>query len=282
VAAEVRPRIRAAAPSEIDRLWAAVRNDEVFRSGESLRAYHDAHPWRIRVAGRGQLALLGEWKRGADVLAVRRVWAGDRAVPDFIADAFEQAQQHGYRYLLSPLLPEMALGAYLSAGMRIVERVVPIQGRPESVARMDAPLGVLIRTGTPADIPAAAAVDRACFDEFWRWGEADLAGFLDDERLAVAETNAGEVIGYTLATLGHQTATLTRLAVVPDARRRGVGGALLAESAAWAARGGVSALTLCTQVDNVASRRLYASAGLQELEDAYAFAMGDVGREVGR
>jgi [ribosomal protein S18]-alanine N-acetyltransferase len=275
----MRHHIRSATVREIDRLWAAVRLEDVFRSAEALRACHEAQPWCLRVSGRGQLAVLGEWKRGLDVLAMRRVWAGERAVPAFIADAFELAAEHGFGRVLSPLLPEEALGAYLSAGMRTVQRVVPIQGRPQFIAHAEPPAGVIVREGTSADIPAVADIDGACFDEFWRWGEEDLLGFLADERLAVAETSGGGIIGYTLATLGQGASTLTRLAVAPDARGRGVGGALLAESAEWAARGGAVTLALCTQVDNGASRRLYASAGLRELEGAYAFAIGDVARE---
>jgi [ribosomal protein S18]-alanine N-acetyltransferase len=278
----MRRGIRCATSPEIDRLWTVVRHEEPFRSAEAFRAYHEAQPWCLRVAGRGQLALLGEWKRGFDVLAIRRVWAAERVVPKFVADAFEQAAEHGFGRVLSPLLPEEALGAYLSAGMRIVQRVVPIQGRPHLIARADPPAGVVIREGTPADIPAVAGVDGACFDEYWGWGEEDLLGFLADERLAVAQTSSGAIIGYTLATLNQGATTLSRLAVVPDARRRGVGGALLAESASWAMRGGAATLALCTQVDNAASRRLYTSAGLRELEDVYAFAMGDVAKEVER
>jgi [ribosomal protein S18]-alanine N-acetyltransferase len=275
----MRRHVRAATEREIDRLWSAVRLEDVFRSVDAFRAHYEAQPWCFRVSGRGQLALLGEWKRGLNVLAMRRVWAGERAVSGFIADAFEQAAEHGFGRVLSPLLPEETLGAYFSAGMRTVQRVVPIQGRPQFIAHAEPPEGVILREGTSADIPAVADVDSACFGEFWRWGEEDLLGFLADERLAVAETSAGAIIGYTLAALGHGATTLTRLAVVPDARRSGVGGALLAESAGWAARGGAERLVLCTQVDNAASRRLYASAGLREIEGAYAFAMGDVATE---
>lgn len=275
----MRRHIRSATEREIDRLWAAVRLEDVFRSADALWEYHEAQPWCLRVSGRGQLALLGEWKRGLDVLAIRRVWAGERAVPAFVADAFEQAAEHGFGRVLSPLLPEETLGAYLSAGMRTVQRVVPIQGRPRLVAHTEPPPGVVVRAGTAADIPAVAGIDSACFEEFWRWGEEDLLGFLAEERLAVAEAGDGAIIGYTLATLAHGATTLTRLAVAPDARRRGVGRALLAESAGWAMRSGAVTLALCTQVDNAASRQLYAAAGLRELEGAYAFAMGDVATE---
>jgi ribosomal-protein-alanine N-acetyltransferase len=268
-------RVRAATSAELDALWPAVAADRLFTTRAAFRAYAEAEPWRVRATGRGEAVVLGAWKSGSSVLAIRGVWCAERRVRAFIDDAREQAGEHGFSQLLSPLLPVELLGPYTSAGMRVIARLVAIQGHPELVLPADPPLGVAIREGTRADVEAVAAIDAASFEEFWRWSAGDLLGMLEEERLAVAEANGGAVIGYTLATLIRGSATLTRLAVAPHARHAGVGRSLLSESAAWARRFGAATLSLCTQEDNAASRALYSEAGLAEIPERYAFALSD-------
>jgi ribosomal protein S18 acetylase RimI-like enzyme len=273
--------VRAATERDAERLWLAVRSDGPHKTREAHMSAYLAQPWSVRVAGRGQAAILGRWKGHLDVLAMRRVWASPRVVPAFVTDAREVAAEHGFGRLLSPLLPEMLLVPYLRAGMRVAERVVALQADPGFVSVGSAG-SASIRQGTPEDLSAVAAIDAEGFGDFWRWGEPDLLGMLAEERLAVAEDGCGAIIGYTLATLDRGTATLTRLAVLPGARRQGVGTALLGESAAWAAARGARTISLCTQVNNVASRALYRSSGFVELEHVYAFAIEDVAREAER
>lgn len=271
----MRPRIRAATAEECARLWKAVSADHLFATAEAFRAYRDAAPWQLRVTDRGEAALLGRWKRHLDVLAIRGVWASERHVADFARDALAQAVEHGFGRALSPLVPEEFLGGYRAVGMRVAQHIVAVQGHPELVLPAGPPLGVTIREGTAADVPAVALLDAASFEEFWRWSEEDLLGFLDVERLGVAQASGGAIIGYTLATVSRGSATLSRLATAPHARRSGVGQALLAESAAWAVRRGAVTFSLCTQEENSASRALYARAGLTEIDERYAFAIGD-------
>lgn len=277
----IRQRIRGADERDVERLWMAVRSDGPFRTREALLAAYQSHPWSVRIAKHGQAAILGRWKAHLDVLAMRRVWASDRVVPAFVADACSVAAQHGFGRVMSPLLPEVMIGPYTKAGMSIVERVIALQA--ETVFVPAGPFcDAAVREGAPADVAAAARVDAAGFGEFWRWDEPDLLGLAADERFVVAEDGEGAVIGYTLATLDRGTVTLTRLAVAPEARRRGVGRTLIGECAQWAARSGAHTVSLCTQVANDASRGLYAASGFVELGHTYVFAMTDVAEEGGR
>jgi ribosomal-protein-alanine N-acetyltransferase len=268
--------IRTATPDECEGLWPAVSAEHLFASPDAFLAYCGAGPWQARVTDRGEAALLGRWKRHLDVLAIRGVWAAERDIPEFVRDATVQAAEHGFRRVLSPLLPELFLGPYRSAGMRVAHRIVAIQGHPELVLPHDPPQGVTIREGTAADIEAVASVDSASFDEFWRWNTVELRGFLGTERMTVAEASGGAIIGYTLATVSRGAATLSRLAAAPQARRAGVGSAMLFEVARWAVWQGAVTFSLCTQADNTASRRLYSRAGLTEIPERYAFAIKDV------
>jgi len=271
--------IHTATPQQCAKLWPAVSADHLFPNSAAFKEYCKRAPWSVRTTDRGEAALLGTWREHLDVLAIRTIWSAERDVPDFVADAVVMAGEQGFARVLSPLLPDVLLGGYRGSGMRIAERIVAIQGHPELVLRADPPIGVRIRAGTADDIAAVATIDAASFSEFWRYDEDELAGLLGVERLAVAEASGGAVIGYTLTTVSRGSATLSRLATAPHARTCGVGRALLAESAAWSVRSGAVTFSLCTQEANSASRRLYATAGLSELAERYAFAICDVTKE---
>lgn len=270
------PAIRTATPAQCIALWPAVSAEHLFATGDAFRAYRDEAPWQVRVTDRGEAALLGRWKRHLDVLAIRGLWASERDRAEFVRDALAQAAEHGFGRVLSPLLPVVLLDPYYACGMHVAQRIVAMQGHPELVLPADPPTGIKIRQGTMADLDAVTRIDRVSFNEFWRWEKEDLRSLLGVERLAVAQASGGAIIGYTLATVSRGAATLSRLATVPHARRAGIGRALLSESARWAVWQGAVTFSLCTQEDNSASRSLYAQAGLTEIPERYAFAVGDV------
>ena len=272
--------LHSATAEECRRLWPAVANDRIFETAEQFLAYRDEAPWMVRVSEKGDAAVLGVWRAHLDVLAMRGVWCAERLVPAMCADAVAVARQHGFARLVSPLLPEILLDGYRRAGMRAEYPVVAIQGLPTQVASLEPGEGVRLSAAVPGDRAELAdliALDAECFEPFWRYGEPELIELLATERAVVARTDSGDLIGYTLATVSRGAATLGRLAVSPRARRQGVGRALVADVARWAGESGAMTLGLCTQEDNTASRALYRSAGLHEIEDRYAMAIRDVG-----
>ena len=271
--------VHTANAEECDRLWPAVSAEHLFGSLDEFRAHHAETGWRLRVTDRGEAALLGPWREHLRVLAMRSVWGAERVVPAFVADALEQAAEHGFATVLSPLLPDVLLRGYLASGMRVQQRVVVIQGHPELVLPAWPPLGVVVRPGTGADLAAVSKLDAECFDEFWGYAPCELGKLIAGERLAVAQASGGAIIGYTLATVSRGAGTLARLAVAPHARRAGIGSALLAEAAAWALDSGAVTLALCTQEGNMASRALYAGAGLVEVDERYAMAVVEADQE---
>ncbi|NTU71770.1 MAG: GNAT family N-acetyltransferase [Coriobacteriia bacterium] len=275
----MRSHPRQADAAEAAALWPAVRADRVFESAEHFAAYRTAAPWRVRVAGRGEAAVLGVWREHLDVLALRGLWCSPPHVAAFLADAREVARTLGLARVLSPLLPVDLLGPYRREGMTVCQRVTAIQGRLGAIAQVPCPPGVVLRAGVSGDVAAIEALDARCFDDFWRYGNRELDELLSTERLVVAEQGNVGVIGYTLATASRGAATLGRLAVAPEARRRGVAGALVNDVACWADAVGAETLTLCTQEENAASRAFYAAMGLSEVRDVYGLAIGDVGRD---
>jgi GNAT superfamily N-acetyltransferase len=267
---------RAATAEECERIWLGVSADRLIDSAEELRDYHQSAPWSVRVAGRGEAALLGTWRIHLDVLSMRGVWCSERHVPDFAQDAVEVARERGFRRVLSPLLPRDLLGGYRRAGMRELEPIVAIQGVPDALRLSPPPSGVKLRQAVSQDAETIARLDADCFDDFWRYDAEELSKLLIRERCTLAESGKGELIGYTLATVSRGAAVLSRLCTAPSSRRTGVGSALLSDVGQWCREAGASTVALCTQEANLGSRALYASAGLVEIKDRYAIAMRDV------
>jgi GNAT superfamily N-acetyltransferase len=248
---------------DVRRLWPAVSAAHLFDDLAGLLAWWEAAPWRIRVTRAGEAAVLGRWRDHLDMLAVRGLWCSTGRVPALVEDLRSVARAQGFGRLLGPLVPEDVIGPYLSAGMAVRQRIVVCRLQPPAVTMGPGPRGVTIRAGTPKDLASVAAVDEGCFDDFWRYDAETLRRSIESERLVLAEA-AGRVIGYTLSTRHGPEATIGRLAVVEDRRRCGVGGALLLEGVAHAARNGALGVTLCTQEENDGSRRLYRAAGFRE------------------
>lgn len=255
-------------------MWPVVQAARIFDRPERYNAFRAAGPWRVRVTPTGEASLLEPWRAHLDVLAIRGVWCAERRIGVFVDDAVELAAAHGYGRVLSPLLPEEMLRPYERAGMRSVERVVALHGDPAGIARTPVPAGIELRRALDHDVDPILSVDVSGFAEFWRYGPAEIELAIAQDRVVVAEEE-GRVIGYTLSTLHRGVVTLARLAVVPQARRRGLARALLGDVAGYAERAGAGQIALCTQIDNVASRALYSGVGFTELAERYAFAIID-------
>ncbi|HEV7264097.1 MAG TPA: GNAT family N-acetyltransferase [Falsiroseomonas sp.] len=109
-----------------------------------------------------------------------------------------------------------------------------------------------------ADAPALAALHAAAFPAGERWG-ADAIRLMLEMPGAFGLTVPDE--GFVLARVAADEAEILTLAVVPEARRQGVGGALLAGAMAQAAACGAVAMFLEASERNMAARALYAAAG---------------------
>jgi ribosomal protein S18 acetylase RimI-like enzyme len=279
----VSSRPRTASPDEAASLWPAVRTERIFDAAEQFETYVTEGPWRVRANDRGDAALLGVWRRHLDVLAIRGMWCPPQRMRRFVSDAREVACGFGLDQVLSPLLPVELLGPYRREGMALHRRIVAIQGRVRDVRHdIPVPVAVSLRAGCEADLPALADLEVACFDEFWRYGSEELRELSRTERLVVAVTRAGQLIGYTLATESRGAATLGRLGVASGFRRLGVAQALVSDVVRWAADSGSETLSLCTQEENAPARALYRDLGLAEVRDVYGFAMGEAAPKEGR
>lgn len=253
-----------------DLAWVApaARAARLIDGPQDLLELWAAAPWRVRVTRAGEAVLLARWRDHLDLLAVLGLWASEDRVPLLVHDLAAVAAEHGFARLLGPLVPEERAGPYLSAGLTVCQRVLVLRHqRPDRVSGGATPDGVVLRPPTPLDAPGILAVDRAAFDDFWRYDHASLQRYLRSERAFVAERE-GRIIGYTLATVRSGDGSLGRLAVHPAHRGEGTGTALAVEATRWLAASGAGSVTLSTQEHNVVSRRLYRSIGFRELPGA--------------
>ena len=124
---------------------------------------------------------------------------------------------------------------------------VPSTGNPE----------VQLRPVENRDIPALLAIEKACFEDFWRY---DALSFEDiaatHPYFVVAELNS-KVVGYQFNALDDEFGYLVRIAVHPSASSQGVGVRLMSAAITFFQQAHVVRIMLNTQDDNTRAHRLY-------------------------
>jgi ribosomal-protein-alanine N-acetyltransferase len=120
---------------------------------------------------------------------------------------------------------------------------------------------------TPAGPAAAgllAAIHAHAFDE--PWDSAAFGALLNGPGVvALVAEKGGEPVGLVMVRAVADEAEILTLAVLPSARRRGVGAALMRAALAEAARFGARRLFLEVAEDNAAAAGLYARLGFVEV-----------------
>ena len=113
------------------------------------------------------------------------------------------------------------------------------------------------------DIPALAALERACFPE--GADEAMLERFLSDgrHRLLLAEED-GTLLGYAWYEYVLDEGYVGSVAVAAEHRRRGVGRLLVEDMLSDARALRLAFLTLEVRESNIPARRLYEKAGFRD------------------
>jgi [ribosomal protein S18]-alanine N-acetyltransferase len=120
---------------------------------------------------------------------------------------------------------------------------------------------VKLRGSTRADGPALAALHAAAFDD--PWSAEDILRFAEDRGgFALVADEDDAPAGFILCRMIAGEAEVLTLAVRPDARRRGVGRALL-EAAVVLARPTADTMFLEVAADKPGAAALYAGAGFE-------------------
>lgn len=216
----------------------------------------------------------GTWP---DPVRLRRGWAKGEARPwnDATPDASLRVIRGGAPFvdacsqyllgmgvpsILSPPMPGSAARTWETVGF---ERFVPLALMRLNLAHQPPTPDHLVAKGAP-DIELMLDIDRAAFDEFWRFDRAGLSEAIDATTNNIILTIAGPEgppVAYAVVGLGQAISYLQRLAVHPDWQGRGMGRSLVRVATRAARTAGTRAMVLNTQQDNTAAIALYESEG---------------------
>jgi ribosomal protein S18 acetylase RimI-like enzyme len=126
---------------------------------------------------------------------------------------------------------------------------------------------VHIRSATLDDMVEMASIEEAAFDPLWRHSYKSLQLAFGQSVCFHAAYLGGRMVGFHYSARGieNDTAHLVRITVHPDAQQQGVGAALMAAAMESYIHLGVRTVTLNTQLDNLASHRLYEKFGFRRI-----------------
>jgi len=109
------------------------------------------------------------------------------------------------------------------------------------------------------------------------WSAAEIAKLMANGAVFAVLSRDPEPDGFAMAWAAAGDAELLTLAVTPEARRRGVGAALVDAVSATALARGAASMHLEVAEDNAAARALYAKLGYEEAGRRQAYYAGEGG-----
>jgi ribosomal protein S18 acetylase RimI-like enzyme len=207
-------------------------------------------------------------------------WRGDRnvaflaPVPEapilsaaFLRRCLTILGERGFARVVTSALSPIEQTGFFAAGFEVAEELhllsLDLDGLP--------PLSDVGVTRVAAgERPQILAIDGAAFSPFWQLDEHGLNEALSATprtrfRAVIDEQARGAagrtLIGYAINGRSGSRGFVQRLAVVPEARRHGIGRGLLLDGLHWMRRRGVRRAVVNTQVGNEAALALYYDAG---------------------
>jgi ribosomal-protein-alanine N-acetyltransferase len=113
------------------------------------------------------------------------------------------------------------------------------------------------------------------FDKAWSANE--IAKLMENTAVFALISRGAEAQGFVMAWAAAGDAELLTVAVVPEARRKGVGASLVTSAGVAALVRGAASMHLEVAEDNAAARALYAKLGYEEAGRRHAYYAGEGG-----
>jgi ribosomal-protein-alanine N-acetyltransferase len=120
-----------------------------------------------------------------------------------------------------------------------------------------------IRQVYSTDFAALARLEEISFAPIWRYSAQALAIARPQSLSFDVALLADEIVGYQLSANAEAGAHLVRITVHPQKHGLGIGSALLKHAFAYYHRQGLYTVSLNTQVENIASQKLYLKFGFR-------------------
>jgi len=154
-------------------------------------------------------------------------------------------------------------------GFEQVSEVIGFRKEGLDVPGYVTPAGLVVRPLLMEDIPALTAIETAAFEPRWRHSAVDLGlAWRNSISFTVALVD-DKPVAFQFSTGGGGTAHLSRMTVQPEWQGMGIGAALLAKAMESYRLQNIQTVTLNTQTDNIASRRLYERFGFRPTGYSY-------------
>lgn len=109
------------------------------------------------------------------------------------------------------------------------------------------------------------------------WSAPEIAKLLDNAAVFALVSRNPEPRGFVMAWAAAGDAEILTVAVVPEARRQGVGASLVTSAGVAALVRGAASMHLEVAEDNAAARALYAKLGYEEAGRRHAYYAGEGG-----
>jgi ribosomal protein S18 acetylase RimI-like enzyme len=195
----------------------------------------------------GQRARLVTWRPGESIAHLTPA-AGGPLTADFVRSCLEWLRDRGFTSVVTSALTRPECDGFFAAGFDVHEELHLLSHdlRQGSAALHCSSLmpsaSCRIRRARRGDRPDVLALDTVAFEPFWQLHDCGL-----DEALRATPRRRFRVVGphrevlaYAITGVAAPTGYLQRLAVSPDARRRGLGRTLVSDSLRWASRRGAT------------------------------------------
>ena len=209
----------------------------------------------------------GPWRGDGAVAFVAPVPDAPLPSAEFVRRCLGTLSERGFSRVVTAALSPVEQRGFLAAGFEVAERLHLLACDLDSVPEV--PPGLTLRRVGWVLRPAVLAVDHAAFPPFWRFDGEGLEEALRATprtrfRIAVEPDAGRRILGYAICGRCGPRGFVQRLAVHPDAHRRGVGRGLLLDGLQWMRRRGVRRAVVNTQLGNHAALTLYHQTGFRD------------------
>lgn len=213
-----------------------------------------------RADRNGQYVVGGYWRRRPDVVGIVELATG-RYRKELVGQLVASARHLNCELVVGEAHEGDGTAAFWrEIGFEPVDTIVGYE-RTGPIDTATPAIG--LRRYRPDDLAPLVDLERRCFPWLWWNSPAELAryGQAVESEVWVRDGSDGRLDAYVGVTVRGWHGHLDRLAVAPEARRRGLGTGLLAHALSRFGANGVSRVTLTTQHDNVRAQPLYERTG---------------------